>query len=44
MLLNIEYLKNKYNIKTNGIAHIGAHLGQEIDEYKRFFRCRNTSF
>ena len=37
MLLNIEYLKNKYNIKTNGIAHIGAHLGQEIDEYKKIF-------
>ena len=37
MLLDIEHLKNKYEISCSGVAHIGAHFGQEISEYKKHF-------
>jgi hypothetical protein len=30
MLLDFNYLKNKYNLKINGILHIGAHFGEEF--------------
>jgi len=26
-------LCDKYNLDLNGIVHVGAHQGQEIDEY-----------
>jgi len=37
MLLDVEHLKNKYGISCSGVAHIGAHFGQEISEYKKHF-------
>lgn len=37
MLLNLEHLKNKYNMQVTGILHIGAHYGEEYDEYERLF-------
>ena len=37
MLLDVEHLKNKYGISISGVAHIGAHFGQEISEYKKHF-------
>lgn len=33
MILNFTNLVEKYNMKINGIIHVGAHHGQEIDEY-----------
>ena len=33
MLLDFSNLIKKYNCKTHGIAHFGAHHGQELDEY-----------
>lgn len=33
MLIDFDYLKNKYNITMNGVVHIGAHFGQEIESY-----------
>lgn len=29
MLLNLELLKNRYNMNINGVIHIGAHYGEE---------------
>jgi FkbM family methyltransferase len=37
MLLDLLTLKNKYNIKTDGIIHVGGHFGKEIDQYKSIF-------
>lgn len=34
MLINLNYLKNKYNLKINGILHIGAHYCREFIYYK----------
>jgi FkbM family methyltransferase len=36
-LLKLDHLKNKYNLKISKIAHIGAHKGQEVDEYLNIF-------
>jgi FkbM family methyltransferase len=33
MLIELSELKNKYNIKTENILHIGAHQGQESQSY-----------
>lgn len=33
MLLNLTTLVRKYNLKIRGVIHIGAHHGQEINEY-----------
>lgn len=35
MLLSLDYLIKKYNLKITGISHFGAHLGQEITSYKK---------
>ncbi len=35
MLLNLENLKQKYNLKIKGVLHIGAHVGQEFETYQR---------
>lgn len=35
MLLNLENLKQKYNLKIKGVLHIGAHVGQEFGTYQR---------
>lgn len=34
MLLKLSLLHKKYNLQISGIAHFGAHLGQEVEEYK----------
>ena len=36
MLLNFDELYNKYNIKINGMIHIGSHYGQEYELYKKY--------
>lgn len=35
MLLNLSDLIKKYNLKINGVIHIGAHFGEEVAEYHR---------
>ena len=35
MLLDFQYLKNKYNLKIDGVIHIGAHYGEEINVYTK---------
>jgi FkbM family methyltransferase len=33
MILNFKYLKTKYNMNIKGIIHIGAHHGEEVEDY-----------
>ncbi len=33
MILDINTIAKKYNIKSKGVLHIGAHLGQEAETY-----------
>ena len=33
MLISLDYLIKKYDLKIKGVSHFGAHLGQEIDSY-----------
>ena len=35
MLLNLTDLIQKYSLKITGIIHCGAHMGQEIPEYRK---------
>jgi len=35
MLLNLDNLKEKYDLKIKGVLHIGAHVGQEYKTYER---------
>jgi hypothetical protein len=35
MLLNLDNLKEKYNLVIKGVLHIGAHVGQEFSTYQR---------
>ena len=34
MILNLNELKNKYNMTITGVIHIGAHFGEEHNTYK----------
>ena len=34
MLLDLKKLKEKYDLKINGVLHIGAHYGQEFTTYQ----------
>lgn len=36
MLISLHELVNKYNIKFNGILHVGAHECEELDDYKKY--------
>ena len=36
-LLKLDHLKNKYDLEISNIAHIGAHKGQEVEEYLNVF-------
>ncbi len=36
-LLKLDHLKNKYDLEISKIAHIGAHKGQEVEEYLNIF-------
>ena len=33
MLISLDYLIKKYDLKIKGVSHFGAHLGQEVDSY-----------
>lgn len=33
MILDLNNIKNKYNLKIDGIIHIGAHFGYEYETY-----------
>lgn len=33
MIIDFSYLKEKYNMKIEGIIHVGAHYGEEIPDY-----------
>ncbi len=33
MLIDLRYLKEKYNMHVNGVLHVGAHYGEEINDY-----------
>lgn len=35
MILNISNLIQKYNLKIEGVIHVGAHHGEEIDSYEQ---------
>ena len=37
MLLDLDVLVSKYEMKVKGIIHIGAHRGEEVDEFKKMF-------
>ena len=34
MLIKLTNLVSKYNLNISGVAHFGAHLGQEVMEYE----------
>ena len=34
MILNLDYVFEKYELKVSGIIHIGGHYGNEIEKYK----------
>lgn len=34
MLLNLKELQARYNLDIKGLIHIGAHYGEEYDDYK----------
>lgn len=34
-MINFDYLVNKFNIKSQGVLHVGASTGQERDDYNR---------
>tara|TARA_B100001057_G_C22630199_1_gene864091 strand:- start:202 stop:948 length:747 start_codon:yes stop_codon:yes gene_type:complete len=38
MLLNLKNLVIKYSIQPSGIIHIGAHTGEEVDTYNKYFK------
>jgi len=33
VLINFDFIKSKYNMKINGVVHVGAHYGEEISDY-----------
>lgn len=35
MLLQLDSLVDKYNLKIKGIIHVGAHIGEEVPAYKK---------
>jgi FkbM family methyltransferase len=38
MIVGFNEYKNKYDFSNvNGVIHVGAHFGQEYDEYQEFF-------
>ena len=34
-LQNLTKINDIYNLKVKGVAHFGAHLGEEVKEYKK---------
>jgi FkbM family methyltransferase len=43
MLLDLQKLKEKYNLNIKGVLHIGAHFGQEFTTYETM-GIKNTMF
>jgi FkbM family methyltransferase len=43
MLLDLINLKNKYDLKINGVVHIGAHFGEEYPIYEKL-KIKNLIF
>ena len=43
MLLDLQKLKEKYNLNIRGVLHIGAHFGQEFSTYESM-GITNTMF
>ena len=43
MLLDLQSLSIKYNLKINGVIHIGAHYGQENEIYEKL-KIQNRMF
>ena len=37
MIVGFEQYKNNYEFNVTGVIHVGAHLGQEYDEYIQTF-------
>ncbi len=37
MLLNLKFLKNKYSLEVSNVVHVGAHKGQEVEDYLENF-------
>jgi FkbM family methyltransferase len=35
MLIDLQYLKKKYNLKITGVIHVGAHLAEELQAYHK---------
>jgi FkbM family methyltransferase len=35
VLIEFDYLLKKYKMQISGLSHFGAHLGQEVKEYKK---------
>ena len=35
MLINLEYMCQKYSFKPKGVLHVGAHLGEEAVDYNK---------
>ena len=51
MILNLEQLKEKYNLNIKGVIHVGAHHGEEFNVYEKlniknkiFFEPVSTNF
>ena len=42
MLINLDYLVQKYGIKFTGILHIGAHECEEIVFYDKYIDRNNV--
>ena len=36
MLINLDIIVKKYNMKITGILHIGAHKCEELNKYKKY--------
>lgn len=36
MLIQIEKLIKKYDLKIDGVIHVGGHIGEEVDLYKKY--------
>lgn len=43
MLLNLQQLKEKYNLNIKGVIHVGAHFGQELSSYENL-NIKNVMF
>ena len=37
MLLDFDELYKKYNMNIKGVLHIGAHFGQEVEIYEKYY-------